>query len=81
MYIRHVTIKVHFYFQLRFTCRLCSCSGTASNSSQPTRKWTTFPDIFSPSLQFPDEKFNVLITKHAAAVGKEIQVGMKHVHL
>jgi len=32
-------------------------------------------------LQFPDEKFTVLITNHAAVVGEEIQVGMNHVYL
>jgi len=52
----------------------------ASNSSQPTLKWTTFRDIVSLSLQFPDDKFTVLITNHAAVVGEEIQVGMKHVY-
>jgi len=52
----------------------------ASDSSQPTWKWNTFPDIVSPSLLFPDEKFTVLITKHAAVVGEDIQVGMKHVY-
>ena len=53
----------------------------ASNSSQPKWKWTTFLDIVSPLLQFPHEKFTVLITNHAAVVEEEIQVGMKHVYL
>jgi len=49
----------------------------ASNAIQPTWKWTTFLDIFSPSLQFSDEHFTVLIRNHAAVLGEEIQVEMK----
>jgi hypothetical protein len=47
----------------------------AYNNSHPTWKWPTFTDIVSPSLQFPDKDVH-----HAAVVGEEIQVGMKHVH-
>jgi len=49
-----------------------------SNSSQPTWKWATFPDILSSLLQLPDENVHRV---NAAAVGEEIQVGMKHVLL
>jgi len=52
-----------------------------SNSSQPTWKRATFPDIASASLQFPDENLTVLITQHAAVVGEKIQVETKRVYL
>jgi len=58
-----------------------SISDERPNNSQPTFKWNAFLDILSPSLQFPDETFTVLITKHAVVVAEEIQVGMKHVYL
>jgi len=74
VYIRHVTIKVCFYLQLRFACRLCSCSGAfltiASNSSQPTGSEPLSLISVLHRCSFLKKTFTVLITNHAVVVGE-----------